>query len=574
MKTLRNIWKAVAVIGCVVPASGWAQDGGGFDQTQVITGDRTLTVQKAYKITDMPEQLDIDVEVAEPGYQLIPKRPATDIELEPIEPAKVRVREPLEKLYHGYVRAGVGTFATPFIDAMYASTRDRDLAYGVRVKHNSANDGINRDVAFSGFSENLVNLWGKKVFGKHSLRGDIGYRRNVWHYYGFDPQGLDVDKKDIKQRFNLFHLNADWKSYYRDSSKVNHDIGLDAYHLDDRYEASELGVKATANLRSYRGSNFYSLDAAFDLISYDAGKLEAFDFAPDTFLMAHDQANAILHATPKIVLRSGGLRAEVGLGLYGRFSNQADFHAFPDIDFSYSLFNDIFIPYAGITGSVKRTSYRTLTDENPFVLSNLELRNEIERYKIFGGIRGSVSDKVSFNVGASYAKADEVALFVNDTLVSRENRFNVVYDGVNTFALTGEISYLNDEKWGATFRGEIFSYDTDREAEAWHLPDYRFSLNANYNLFDKFIIRADLAYIGPRKFKSLWPLPDQAATAGGYWVAEADAYLDLGLGIEYRYTTRLSAFVEAYNLTATKYDVYYRFPAQRTFIRGGVKYAF
>ena len=575
MKTFRKIMRLAAVSGCFIPTLAWAQpEGGGFDQTQVITGDRTLSVQKAYKITDMPEPVQIDVEVGQQHYNLIPKRPATTVEVEPIEPAKVRVREPLEKLYHGYIRAGVGTFATPFVEGMYSSTRNRDVAYGIRVKHNSSNAGIKRDVAYSGFSENLIDAWGKKIFGKHSLSGDLGFNSNMWHYYGFDPQGLDFEKKDIRQRFNTINLGADWKSYYRDSSLVNHDIGLQIYHLNDLYDASEFGLNATGNLRSYRGEHFFTLDAGFDLISYKADRLESFDFVKDTFLLADDNTNAILHATPKVVLRKGGLRAEVGLGLYAQFSNKLQVHAFPDVDFSYSLFDDIFVPYAGITGGVKRTSFRTLTDENPFILSNVELENEIERYKIFGGIRGSVSDKISFNVGASYSKADEVALFVNDTLLSRENRFSVIYDGVNTFTLSGEVSYLNDEKWGATFRGEIFSYSTDREAEAWNMPDYRFSLQANYNLFDKLILRTDIAYVGPRKMKSLWPLPDHTQQGGGYWIADAPAYIDLSLGVEYRYTTRLSAFVEAYNLTASKYDIYYRFPAQRVFLRGGVKYAF
>lgn len=559
---------------CALPLTVWAQQGDSFDQTQVITGERTLSVQKAYKITDMPEPVEMNVQVEQPQYMLIPKRPATEMAVDTIEPAKVRVREPLEKLYKGYVKAGVGTFATPFIDAMYSSTRERDHSYGIRYRHNSSNDGINRAVAYSGFSENLANVWGKKLFGKHGLNADLSYKRNVVHYYGFDPQGIELDKKDIRQRFNTLQLDMDWRSYYRDSSRVNHDIGLLVYHLSDRYDASEFGVNATADLRSYRGQHYFLLDAGFDLIGYKAGLLPAFDFARDTFLLADENTNAIVHATPKVVLRTGGLRAEVGLGLYGRFSNRFEANAFPDINFSYSLFNDIFIPYAGITGSVERTGFKTLTDENPFVLSNLELRNEIQRYKLFGGIRGSISDKISFNVGASYVKADDVALFVNDTLVSRENRFSVVYDEVTTLALTGEVSYLNDDKWGATLRGEIFSYSTDREAEAWHLPDYKFTLRANYNLFDKILLRTDLTYVGPRKMKSLWPLADTERQNGGFWIAEADAYFDLSLGIEYRYTTRLSAFVEGYNLTSSKYEIYHRFPAQRVFVRGGVKYAF
>ncbi len=134
-------------------------DQGGFDQTQIITGDRTLKVQKAFKISDMPKLLEISVPENEFEYALIPKRPARQIDLEPIPPAKVKVRKPLEKLYKGFVKGGVGTFATPYLDAYYASIRDRDLAWVARLRHLSSNDVINREVAFSGFSENISEAW-------------------------------------------------------------------------------------------------------------------------------------------------------------------------------------------------------------------------------------------------------------------------------------------------------------------------------------------------------------------------------------------------------------------------------
>lgn len=311
----------IAVILISLMASAQETEGGGFDQTQVITGDRSLTVQKAFKISEPALPREISVEMKDLDYSMIPKRPALKVQVDTIPPARVKVREPLEKLYKGFVKGGVGTFATPYLEAYYASERDRDLAYGAHLRHLSNNDAINRPVAFSGLSQNSVDLWGKKIIGKHGLQTKIGYDRNVWHYYGFDPQDADIDKKDIRQTFNLLELNADWRSYYRDSSKVNHDLNLDLYNLSDAYNSNEFGIKAGANLRTYRGDQFYTLDLGFDLISYRAGELEAFEFIRDTVpvLPESDETNAIFSAVPKIVLRSGEFRADVGLGLYGRF---------------------------------------------------------------------------------------------------------------------------------------------------------------------------------------------------------------------------------------------------------------
>jgi hypothetical protein len=577
MRFLKIIVFAVLLAPIIVLAQPGEDEGSGFEQTQVITGDRTLAVQKTYKMSDMPQPIEIPADITELEYQLIPKRPAIAITPDTIEPAKVKVREPLEKLYKGFVKAGVGTFATPYAEAVYTSTRDRDFAYGVHARHLSANDGINQPVAFSGFSENKIHLWGKKVYRRHSLHAEIGYDRNVNYYYGFDPQDRDIDKKEFRQGFNDFSLKTGYKSYYRDSSRINHDIGLDGYFMEDRYGSHEFGVDASASLNTVRGNQFYTLETGLDFISYRADRLSAFSFLENkagATIAETNNNNAIFHLAPQILLTSGNLRALAGLAIYGQFDDIARFHAFPDLEVSYSLFDDIFIPYAGITGKVKRNSYRTLTRENPFILSNTRLENSVVKYDIFGGIRGSISDHVSFNTRVGFDRTNATPLYVNDTIVSRENRFGIIYDRVETFSMKGEISYQNNDKWGLRASGEWFSYSTEDEDEAWHLPQYRFALRADYNLFDKFLLGTEMALIGNRQVKSFFPVDDIQQQPAGHYIVELDPYFDMSLDIEYRYSDRLSAFVELNNLTGTNYDQYYRFPVQRIFVLGGLKFAF
>lgn len=560
-------------------------DGYAFDQTQIIVGDRTLTVQKAFKISEMPTVVDIPVTMGELDYQLVPKRPATQISPQLIEPAKIRIREPLEKLYHGFVKAGAGTFATPYAEAFYTSTRNRDLAYGVHAKHISSHDGINQPVAFSGYSKTNFDLWGKKVLNKHSLEAGIGYNLDGYHYYGFDPQDQEVSKKDIRQKFSDLAIRIDLTSYYRDSSKVNHNIGLDTYSYSDRYNAKETGVKATTQWRTWRGDQYYTLDANLDFMGFKSGDLKPFEFMHDTtgvFLPGKSYNNVIFNATPRILVAKHGLRAMVGLGVYAQFDAKARFHAFPDIEVSYSLFNDIFVPYAGLTGSVNRNSFKTLSHQNPFILSTPHLsdpdenalHNSVVKYDLFGGIRGTISDKISFNTRIGYNRINNTPLFINDTIVSVENRFMVIYDDVQTFSILGELSYKTSSKWTAIARGQLFTYETNDQKEAWHMPSYRFSLLGAYSLFDKFMLSTEMALVGKRYAKSYFPISNLEMEPGGYYKVEMKPYFDLSLKAEYQYSARLAAFVETHNLTGTKYDMYYRFPVQRVFIMGGLKLSF
>jgi hypothetical protein len=555
-----------------------AQEEDGFDRTQIITGDRTLTVDKAFKITESPTAVDIPGRSVDTTYSLIPKRPSVTLGTEPIEPARIKVREPLDPIYLGYIQGGAGTYQSPFLEAMYTSTRKRDFSYGIKYRHLSANRGI-RDVAFSGFSENEIAAWGKKIFRKHTLESKAAFSRDVFHYYGFDPQDAEISKRDIRQRFELFSLDNKWKSYYRDSSKVNHDLDLNIYNLSDRLGASEFGVFAGGELHTYRGDQFYTLRTGFGLISYRSDGVSPFNYMDNQVEFEDTDAsvdNAILHAVPQILLRTGGLSATVGLGIYLQVQNTGRFHAFPDAEVSYSLFNDILIPYAGITGSVNRVGYRTLSRSNPWVMNSLNLENSVTKYNIFGGIRGSVTDNLSFNTRVSLVQTDNMPLFVNDIIFSTENRFNVIYDDIGTFSMLGELTYANSEKWEAFTSVEILSYSTDAEAEAWHLPSHRIAIGGKYNLFDKFSAGMTLTWIGARQVKSFLPVPPdfEALPEGDFAAIELDPYLDLSLQAEYRYTSRISAFIDVHNVAAARYNIYYRFPAQRAFVMGGARYLF
>jgi hypothetical protein len=53
-----------------------------------------------------------------------------------------------------------------------------------------------------------------------------------------------------------------------------------------------------------------------------------------------------------------------------------------------------------------------------------------------------------------------------------------------------------------------------------------------------------------------------------------DGFLDLYFGLEYRYTKRLSVFLDVSNLSASKYERWYGYPVQRSLVLGGATYSF
>src|SRR5690606_13867466 len=124
-----------------------------------------------------------------------------------IQAARLRMRESLSRLYKGYVRGGIGLYTTPLAEIRYNSVRSRNSAFGAHAKHFSSNGGIN-DVLKNSYSDNLVDVWGRKFFKEHEGTLGARYERNMVHYYGFSEDSLEsliennenlsYDSKDIR----------------------------------------------------------------------------------------------------------------------------------------------------------------------------------------------------------------------------------------------------------------------------------------------------------------------------------------------------------------------------------------
>ena len=102
---------------------------------------------------------------------------------------------------------------------------------------------------------------------------------------------------------------------------------------------------------------------------------------------------------------------KAGLSIQGNINEKANFHIFPDVELSYNLFKNIFIPYGGWQGNVQRNTFNGLRLENPFISEDITLQNTIQKSKLFAGIRGSLSSKFTFNLSVSFDNLDSMYFF-------------------------------------------------------------------------------------------------------------------------------------------------------------------
>lgn len=517
------------------------------------------TIADAYKINEMPEVRDSVPPVPKLNYGINSKKVNTPFTVAPLKSAKM-VGEPLSKLYSTLVKLGGGNYNTPYAEVFYNNMRSKEISYGAHLKHFSSQSDY-EGYGYGGFSDNLVGLNAKKFLHKHTITGDFDYNRNVVHYYGYDTGAIHIlDEKAVvtKQRYSNFRGNAGYQSHYTDSLHLNYLLNLKYYNLSDFHKVSENNICATADLSGYYEKQLVHAPL---LIDYYNNR--------DTI---DTTSSVIVGLSPYIISSGNKWRTRIGMGIVveNHEDNKSRFLFYPNIDFNYNVWENIIVPYAGVTGGLKRNSLKTLTDENLFLVPSPDLKNTNTRWEMYAGIKGSISKTVSYNTRGSFSRIQDMYFFVNDDTDFFKKGFNTIYDDINLWNVHGEIQFQSEEKIKLIVKGDLSGYDMQKELKPWHKPLWQTGLTANYNLKSKIIVKADIFILGNRNARVL----ENGLLVSVHAPKELKPIVDANLGLEYRYSKKLSGFVDFNNLGFRRYTLWNNYPSQKFNFLAGVTLVF
>lgn len=561
----------IAALALALPMHAQTGDPAGPGGQYYFQGVYNPVIADVKKIDVRPMPFDSIVPAQPLNYQMIPVRYEVPARVDTIAAAKVNVQATQEKLYKGYVKAGFGLYTTPLAELYYDQTRDRDRSFGLHMKHLSSNGGID-DVGPSDYGHNRIEGHYTSFLPHHEVGGSVVYDRRRVNYYGFDPVAFDTlglaepTSSELKQFYNDIGFAARVKSLYRDSTKIAHVVGMEVHTYSNREKSSETNLRLTADLSKEDGTETYSAGVLIDNNAY-RGK-------PAEDLADLRQNGTLIGLTPAVSTTGDKYVVKVGVGMYLDAMGKTTFHFFPSAYLSYSLFGDMLVPYAGVDGRRQRNSFRSLTQENPWLVAAPGLKNSSLMYDMHGGLRGSFSSTMGFDVRVSAMRWKDKPLYVNETVLSFGNAFVPVYDDVSVLDIMGQLNHAVGERVNVSGRIDIYTYDTDEQAEAWNLPPYEVSLIARYDLRDKLILKAEAQFMGRRRALVNALSDMQTLVAVDPVEVDLDGYMDLYLGAEYRYNKRLSVFLDVSNLSASKYERWSNYPVQRTLFLGGATYAF
>ena len=534
----------------VMAQQEWDKDGGIPDAQVEIIKDRQIKLPAADRNFDKVPPRPVEPIKPEIIYDFKNIRFNTPDYNPSIRPLKLK-QEDISRIYGNYLSTGFGNFSSPYLEASLNSKRDKNKFYGAHFYHHSFGKGpVDDKNSASGSTQ--INLYGKLFNRSVASGGFLNYENQTAYFYGYVPNP-ETARDTIKQSYNIVSLGGEIGN--SKPSDFNYQLKGGFSYLTDNYKAAESEV--SLNFRS----------------SYSFSESRKFILTADYFLIAREDVK--IDANPRNLFKvkpafqfSPVENLSLTVGTNVAFENDTlgtskSVHVYPNIIADYSLTRSI-TAYGIATGDIDKVSLHTLSQENRWVNSNINIFNTNRSIELLLGLKGKLGRKVGFETGVAATKLNGLYFYQNSIL--DRAKFDVIYDGGNTkrtnlFAVLG---YSHAETVKFMLRGDYFKYTTDKLTEAFHRPTYKVTFNSSYNAYSKLLFNLD--FIGQGGMLAF----DQSLSK----TVEIKPALDLNFKTDYFLSKQASVFLKLNNLLSNNYQVYLNYPVRGFQAMGGVTLTF
>ncbi|MGW1453431.1 TonB-dependent receptor domain-containing protein [Salegentibacter agarivorans] len=543
-------------------------------ETVTVVKPYTPTVKDANKIKQTPKESDsVRTEKRPVQYSIFSVPVASTF-----TPAKGRAttveRERPVKVYDNYASLGFGNYGNLLAEFYSNLEVNRTDNFGVYLNHNSSQGGIDGIALDDKFYDTELNLSYNSKTRNLGWKTEVGAQHQLFNWYGL-PQDANFSNEEI----NSIDPAQNYFSAYAGAEIELYDSFFDNArgtfrHTGDSYSSSENHFDARGTFELNIADELITTNIYTDIVNGQMG--EQF-LATDTY----DYTFMNFGINPSLLILRDDLTLNLGVAFfYSQDVENSDgnFYIYPKVTASYRLGGDYFTPYAGLEGGLQQNTYYSFIQENPYVFPGLVIKPTDNEYNAYVGAKGKLSNSISYNFKTGYESQFNKALFrrnarANDITTENYaygNSFEVVYDDVKTLSVAGELNVDVNRNFRLGINAEYFNYSTDNQVEAWNLPDFKASLNADYQINEKWYTGANLFYVGERFDQ------ERIASAGepSMNTISLDSYFDVNAHLGYRFNDRLSIFAKGSNLLNNDYQRWTNFQVQGLQVLAGATYKF
>ncbi len=544
----------------------------------VIVKAYTPTISDAFKIKSTPEINDSIVQQKKQIRYSIFSVPVAST-YTPVKGKAANIDRPKPiKIYDNYATLGFGNFTSVLAEFYSNFQLNRSDNVGLYLHHNSSQGGIEEVKLDDKFYNTSLDLNYTTRTRDYTHGIELGVEHQLYNWYGL-PEELALTPEEInlidpEQSYIGVKLGGklQFDNLYFKKAAVQY------RYFTDAMKSKENRLVAQPTFEFEAGDNLITTNFIVDYLK------GTFDRSSD---LAFETENRYTYlnfgANPSLVILRDNLTINLGAAIYYSIdegNDDNDLFIYPKVTASYRLLEESVTAYGGLEGGLFQNSYRDAVLQNPFVSPTLLIAPTNKLYDAYVGLKGKISDLVSYNIKGSYVSENSKPLFVsnrrNTSLLEPEgydygNSFSYRYDDIKTISGYGELKFEVNKKFTLGMSAEYFQYTLEKEAIAWNLPELKASATIDYQINTNWFAGAQLFYQGERKdidnlAVAVIDQPEPTITL--------DAFFDANVNLGYRLSDKLSFFVKGNNLMGENYQRWANFPVQGIQFLGGVTYKF
>ena len=492
-------------------------------------------------------------------------------------------KEKQEHLFKNYATFGIGNYGT-FIGELFVNHDLNSTDYvGGMFRHHSSQGGIKNVALDDRFYDTAIDLTYGSNQKEVSWNLDLGYQNQIYNWYGlpanFGTALTPQDKSTLinginpQQTYNTISLGG--KIDFNES--ILNKMSVKFNHFSDVYGSSENRFYVKPTLQ-------------FDIMESAVKTDLIVDYVGGSFKKDYSNANTQpikygftnFGVAPSFVMQKEDWTLNIGAAVFYSLDNQNSnnkFLVYPKFNASYKVVGDLMIFYAGAEGNLEQNTYMDFVNENPFLSPTLNIAPTDKQYDIFAGLKGKLTNNVSYNIKGSYVNERNKALFksndYNENAGNQNyafgNSFQVVYDDMRTLSFYGELKADFSSTVSFGINGTFNSYTNDFQSEAWNLPTVKLNSNINFNITPKWFAGANVFYVGERKDQKLNTDVVYVVQPGPFTLP---SYFDVNANVGFKYSDRLTAFLKANNIANQSYQKWLNYPVQGFQVILGANYKF
>lgn len=518
----------------------FGQDTGGKLESESVEIIKNFEAQLAEsdKLDINPSLPPIDSSNRVVNYQINAKPMVINYPAPDIKPIAMKSDE-LAPVKHTFIKGGAGIPNMYYGEiSHFGSILDR-VDLGIGAKYHRADNGKNAEN--QKFINTDVFLQGAyKIKDDISLQSDINFAERIDHFFGYDNELFSFTDNQVRQRFRTVDIATEYISPENDIEKLNYGAGFDFYTHGDRFDSRENGIAFNAMAKKFlKREHPVALELIGDLSSFrDSSEVK------QTLNNLTIRPTASFHADKFKFMIGGNL-----------IFHDDTFSALPIIEAIANIAGNKLVAFAGWEGNVRKNTFRSLTNYNPYLVSNPEIFNT--KYNdYYGGLRGKIKS-VNYLVRGGFKQVDRLPLYVqslNDVL-----RFNVIDDQANVIYIeaTADVDLWEKLNLSGVFSQSFF--DLDFQEHPWHVPSLELNLTAKYKMLnDKLSLKAEFYTTNPVANISLESR-----------IEFLNTLYDLSLGAEFTITENIGAWFDLNNVTANRYERWRGYQTFGTNFMGG-----